>query len=263
MKRTISLLICIMLIFTFCITAAADNTALSENIPVMVLRAGGGGSSGGSGGSGNSGNTAGEDTAALPHYSDTGGEASPIEAVASFIIFALIFFSSSILFYLKLTKYSRKSKRLMKQLMQNDTAWEYNDISRTVNECYFAVQTAWSETDMTNASQYMSDDLYKSFQTKLSWMKYRNQKNILKDISLIHAFPIAVQNDDKTHDCIWFYIKGRMTDYTIDTITQSIISGKTFPASFEEFWQFTRKDNRWVLNKILQKNESDRIPFNN
>jgi hypothetical protein len=28
-----------------------------------------------------------------------------------------------------------------------------------------------------------------------------------------------------------------------------------------EYWQFTRKENTWVLNKILQKDEADQIPF--
>ena len=100
--------------------------------------------------------------------------------------------------------------------MQNDNAWKVNDISRTVTECYFAVQTAWCNMDMAPASQYMSEDLYKSFQVKLNWMKYRKEQNILKDIKLINAFPVAVHDDiDNSRDCIWFYIKGRMIDYTI------------------------------------------------
>ncbi len=266
MKKTASIIICILLIFCSAISIFVGNTDVSGNPPLISLRAGGGGSSGASGGGSGSGggNSVNEDSGALPHHSDTGEQSSPIETVVSFMIFSLIFFSSSILYYLKLTRYSRKSKKLMKQLMQSDDAWKYKDVSFMVNESFYAIQTAWSESDMTPASQYMSDELYKSFQVKLNWMVFRNQKNILKNIRLIHAFPVAMRNnDDNSRDYIWFYIKGRMVDYIIDTNTQSIISGNTFPSSFEEFWQFTRKDNRWVLNKILQKSESDQIPFSN
>ena len=52
-----------------------------------------------------------------------------------------------------------------------------------------------------------------------------------------------------------------MVDYTINTETQLKISGSTYPASFVEYWQFIRKENTWVLNEILQKDEADKIPF--
>lgn len=53
-----------------------------------------------------------------------------------------------------------------------------------------------------------------------------------------------------------------MVDYTIDTTTQLKLEGNTSATSFIEYWQFIRRENVWVLNKILQKNETDKIPFN-
>ena len=147
-------------------------------------------------------------------------------------------------------------------MMQSDNAWKYKDVFITVKESFIAIQTAWSNMDMTPASKYMSDELFDSFQTKLNWMSYRNEKNVLENIQLLKALPVAVHDDcDNSRDYIWFYIKGRMVDYIIDTEKQLKISGNTSAASFVEYWQFIRKDNNWVLNKILQKNESDQIPF--
>ena len=146
--------------------------------------------------------------------------------------------------------------------MQSDNAWKFKNISASVKESFYAIQTAWTNMDMTPASQYMSEDLFNSFQTKLSWMEYRNKKNILEDINLIQALPVAVHDDpDNSRDFIWFYIKGRMIDYTIDTTTQLKTDGKMSPATFVEYWRFVRKDDTWVLNKILQKDEEDQIPF--
>ena len=93
-------------------------------------------------------------------------------------------------------------------------------------------------------------------------MKYKNQRNVLEKISLVSALPVAVYDDsDNSRDYIWFYIKGRMVDYTIDTDTQLIVEGRTTPASFVEYWKFVRKENNWVLDSILQKNEENQIPF--
>lgn len=250
-KKTISLITVVLMLFSYLgLTAYAENGEVFNSVSVITLRAGGGGG-GGSGGGGSS------------HHSGTGRQPTLFESIIQFFMMPFVLFSSSIVFYVKLTKRSRKAKRLMKQMMQSDNAWKYKDISIAVKDSFMAIQTAWANMDMAPASQYMSDELYDNFQTKLNWMSYRNEKNILENIQLIHALPVAVHDDsDNSRDYIWFYIKGKMIDYIIDTSTQLKVSGNTSSASFVEYWQFIRKENKWVLNKILQKNESDQIPFN-
>lgn len=255
MVRKIFSLILIILILSsgFSITSYAENVDTSYDFSVITLRAGGGGSGGGGGGGGSGGSA---------HRSPGGRQPTLFESIIESIVMPFVLFSSSILFYIKLTKRSRKAKKLMKQIMQSDSAWKYKDISATVKDGFLAIQTAWANMDMTPASQYMSDELYDSFRTKLSWMSFRNEKNILENIQLIQALPVAVHDDpDNSRDYIWFYIKGKMVDYIVDTRTQLKISGSTSATSFVEYWQFTRKENSWVLNKILQKDESNQIPF--
>lgn len=255
MKKILSLII-VSLIFVSClgITAYAKSPDVSYNASIIPLRAGGGSSGGGSSGGGGGGSSS--------HSSGTGHQPTLFETILQFILMPFVLFQSSVIFYIKLTKRSRKAKKLMKQMMQSDNAWKYNDISATVKESFIAIQTAWSNMDMTSASQYMSDELYNSFQTKLNWMVYRKQKNILENIQLVKALPVAVHDDcDNSRDYIWFYIKGKMVDYIIDTDTQLRISGNTSATSFVEYWQFKRKENNWVLSKILQKDESEQIPF--
>lgn len=151
----------------------------------------------------------------------------------------------------------------MKQLMESDNAWKYKDICATIENSFFIIQTAWREMDMTPAAEYMSGDLFQNFQTKLNWMAFKNQKNILENIRLVKALPVAVYDDiDNSRDFIWFFIKGKMVDYTIDTETQQKTDGSTHPTAFVEYWKYIRRDNRWVLDQILQKDETDKIPFN-
>lgn len=260
MKRVFCFILISLIVFSYAgITAFAENADVSNVSSIILLRAGGGGNGGSSGESSGGSESGGSSVT----HSYTGQAPTLFESIIHFILMPFVLFSSSILFYIKLTKRSRKSKKLMKQMMQSDSAWKFKDISATVNDSFYAIQTAWSNMDMTPASKYMSDKIFNSFQTKLNWMTYRNQKNVLENIRLVQALPVAVHDDsDDSLDYVWFYIKGKMTDYMIDTNTQLKISGSTSAATFIEYWQFVRKENNWVLNQILQKNESDQIPFN-
>jgi predicted lipid-binding transport protein (Tim44 family) len=132
-----------------------------------------------------------------------------------------------------------------------------------VRTTYFAVQKAWSNLDMTPAKRYMSESLFDNFQTQLNWMKLKDQRNILKKVKLKEAIPVSLyDSEDDTQDLVWFYIKGRMIDYTIDTKTNMKIDGSSVAEGFCEYWQFVRREgNTWVLNRVLQKDEGDQIAF--
>lgn len=96
-----------------------------------------------------------------------------------------------------------------------------------------------------------------------NFKKVKNEKNILKKIKLLEASPISIYDDeDDTKDYVWYFIKGRMIDYTINTKTNLIIDSKNTKSTFIEYWKFVRtKDNRWVLSKILQKEDQNKILF--
>lgn len=256
MKKIFCLVLVGIMIFSlFATPVFAGNTNEAKATSSIVLRAGGGG--GGSGGGGGGGGGSG-----CPHHSGNGRPMTLLGSILQYCLIAFMFFFSSIIFYIQLTKRSRKAKKMMKQLTQSDNAWKFKDISDTVSNSFYAIQNAWADLDMTPASQYMSDDLFERFQTKLNWMKYRKEKNILEKVQLLHALPVSVYDDnDNSRDYIWFYIKGKMVDYTINTETQLKISGSTSSSSFVEYWQFVREEDTWVLNEILQKNEADKIPF--
>ena len=257
MKKVICLvLVTLILISCFSIVIYADNLIPSPGEDPIVFRAGGGGSGGGGGGGSSGGSSGGS------HHTGTGRRGSIIDTIIGFILIPVILFSSSIIFYIRISRRARKAKRLMKQMKQGDSAWKYKNVSATVEESFYAIQNAWTNMDMSTASEYMAEDLLESFRTKLNWMKYKNQRNVLENIRLVKALPVAVHDDsDDSRDFVWFYIKGRMVDYTIDTNTRSVLEGSTATSSFVEYWQYVRNGDRWVLNKILQKNEENQIPF--
>lgn len=262
MKRIVcaSLIILLFVVSTgISVFAESPDTLNSaDEYEISLMRAGGGGSGGGGGGGGGGGSTGGSSG----HYYSN-GRGSVLRNILSFISFACFACAATIIFRLKLSKYRRNTKKLMSMLEKQDNAWKYKNIQKQVYNTYHIVQKSWSNLNMEPARAYMSEELFESFQIKLNWMEYRNQKNVLEKIKLLDAIPVSVyDNIDDSLDYVWFYIKGRMVDYIIDTQTNFKVSGSSAAENFEEYWQFVRReDGRWVLNKILQKDESDKIIF--
>lgn len=228
---------------------------------VVYARLGGGSSSGGSGGSSSSSGTS------HYHSSHTGsnnGNSSPIESIISFIIFIIFTGFSGIIFKAKIIKSKIHSKQLMKILDDKDEAWKYENVQKQVEKAYFILQKAWTNQELNKAKEYISKKLYDRYQSKIEWMQIRNQKNILKKISLIDASPISINDDeDDSKDYIWYYIEGSMIDYTINVDTKEIVDGENIKTRFIEYWKFGREDKgKWVLCEILQEDEKDQIIFN-
>jgi len=248
------------------VKAITDNNENEQNLDsisyenskssIVLLRAGGGGTSGGGGSSG--GSSRGHTTRGNVSNRPT----SIIGTILHHIIFLILFFFTAILFYLKIIRASINSKRLLKLLDDKDKSWNYRNIEQQVINTFYSVQESWTKMDMSSSKEYMDDDLYETFNTKLEWMQMGNKRNVLKKIKLINLKPISIYDDeDDSKDLIWFYIKGKMVDYIINTETNEKIEGNDYSKSFVEFWKFVKKDDKWVLAKILQKDEENLIRF--
>lgn len=227
----------------------------------VYARLGGGSSSGGSGGSSSSAGTSHYHSS---HSGSNSGNSSPIESIIEFIFFIIFAGFSGIIFKIKIINAKIHSKQLMRILDNKDDAWKYENVQKQVEKAYFILQKAWTNQEMDKAKEYISKKLYDRYQSKIEWMQIRNQKNILKKISLIDASPISINDDeDDSKDYIWYYIKGSMIDYTIDVDTKEIVDGEKIKTRFIEYWKFCREDKgKWVLCEILQEDEKDQIIFN-
>ena len=148
-------------------------------------------------------------------------------------------------------------------ISKKDISWKYKDIEKQVIETFYIVQQSWTNMDMKPAKKFMNKDLYENFKGKLEWMELNHKRNVLKKIKLRNLRPISIHDDeDDSKDLVWFYIKGSMVDYTINTETNEKIEGNNYISMpFIEFWKFTKNKDKWVLSKILQADESDKIVF--
>lgn len=252
--KKIMLIIMILFLISPIYAEAKTTNSLNENI-TYSLRAGGGSSGGGSSGGG--GRTSSRNGSASSSHSD------PISKLISYFFITITIFGSSIVFYFKVLKSAINSKRYLRILGKKEISWKYKSIEKQAIETYYSVQESWTKMDMTDSKKYMSEDLYDSFIVKLNFMEMNNKRNVLKKIKLRDIKPVSIyddENDDK--DYVWFYIKGSMIDYIINTETNEVLEGKTYPTSFIEFWKFTRKGkDKWVLTKIKQQEEANTIEF--
>ena len=251
MKNILLLSFLLLLVVISCNVIVVNAKEISYDNSITILRAGGGssGSHSSSGGSSSS-----------RHYGRR-GYSSPISNIISAIIFIIIIFASTIILYFKVLRASFNSKRYLRLLDNKDITWKYKTIENRVIETFYVVEEAWTNNDINKAKDYMDKDLYENFKSKLEWMDINNRRNILKKIRLVNLKPVSVYDDkDDKKDLIWFYIKGKMIDYIVDTKTKSIVSGTTKNKSFVEFWKFVKNDNNeWVLSEILQEDESSKI----
>ena len=251
MKNILLLSFLLLLVVISCNIIVVNAKETTYKSPITILRAGGGSSSRSHSSSGGSSSR---------HYGSR-GYSSPLSTIISAIVFMLIIFASTIILYFKVLRASFNSKRYLRLLDNKDRTFKYKNIEKRVIETFYIVQEAWTNNDISKAKDYMDNDLYESFKSKLEWMDINNRRNILKKIRLVNLKPVSVYDaKDDNKDLIWFYIKGKMIDYIVDTKTKSIVSGDTKNKSFVEFWKFVKNDNNeWVLSEILQEDESKKI----
>ena len=251
MRNILFLSFILLLVVISCNIIVVNAKETSYNSSVTILRAGGGSSSRSHSSSGGSSSR---------HYGSR-GYSSPLSTIISAIIFIIIIFASTIILYFKVLRASFNSKRYLRLLDNKDITWKYKTIEKRVIETFYIVEEAWTNNDISKAKDYMDKDLYENFKSKLEWMDINNRRNILKKIRLVNLKPVSVYDDkDDNKDLIWFYIKGKMIDYIVDTKTNNIVSGNTKNKSFVEFWKFVKNDdNNWVLSEILQEDESSKI----
>lgn len=219
-------------------------------VPVASARAGGGGGSGGGSGGGGGHSSS--------SHSANRRSSNPLSTVLGAAFVCIMASGGAIVFSFKVHAKHRKTKRLMEQLAKVDSSWDNKIFSTRMETIFYTVQEAWAQRNQEIARDCMSQSLYEQYNAKSQWMIIRHEKNILKDMKLLEAMPIDVNDfEGDSHDSIWVYIKARMVDYTIDDRTMQMISGSKSSTRFEEYWKLVKENGRWVLDEIRQKNEFD------
>lgn len=199
------------------------------------------------------------------HSGSTGGyrRSNPIASIISLGMFFCISSAGVIVFKVQLRKKKMKSVSAIKGLSKSDYNWDYEKMKSDIEEAFYKIQDAWMERDQDIAKEYMSKKLYDRHSSKTGWMKIRKEKNILKNMKLLKATPIAIKDKDGTeNDVVWIHIRAKAIDYLINEETGDLIEGNKYKSvPFEEYWKFIRNERGWILDEIRQLDEINDLDF--
>lgn len=220
----------------------------------LFARAGGGSSGGSSGGSGGS---SGGSSAHHSHGRNTNSQYSEKTGVTRLLVYgsvATVMVGCGMYFrQAKARKMHRLAKKQLAILDDNDDFWNEKRIKKEVENCYYAIQQAWSNQDIETLKKYLTPSLLETWQTKLVWQQYQGQRNVLEKVRLLGQGVVEVydsENDDE--DYFWVYLEGKMDDRIIDEKNRIIEQNTDV---FVEYWKFQRNGNNIYLDKIYQQDE--------
>lgn len=226
---------------------------LSLSISPLTARAGGGGSSGGGGG-GSGGSSSSGSSSHSHGSSNRSSDADDKVRLIGFSGLSLVMVVYGVHYRRsKAKKMHREAKKQLELLDDSDEFWSEKRIKKEVENCYYAIQMAWSNQDIEALQDYLTPSLLEAWKTKLNWQEYQGQKNVLSKIRLLNQGVVEVydsENDDE--DYFWVYIEGKMDDRIVNSENKIIERNK---GVFVEYWKFQRRENNIYLDKVYQKDE--------
>lgn len=199
-------------------------------------------------------------------YSDS-SESKTEDIVVVFLQWTLFGISAgggTFLLLQKAKKARRNSRQAMGFFAQMGDNWNSREIQCQVEEAYFQIQECQRRMDITYGAPYLSEEMQKELDSKMQWMKVRNEEIVQMNVRLLSAMPVCAQDEpDEEQDVLWYLIHGKMVRYYIDGTSRQVIRGETKPEAFFEYWKFVYRNKRWVLDEIRQQNEMDIDAFEN
>ena len=121
-------------------------------------------------------------------------------------------------------------------------------------DMFVRLQASWSARDLAPIRGELTDELAGSLQTDIDHLKAQRRTNRLERVMVESAEPTEAWQETG-QDFVTIRFRANALDYTLDDATDAVVEGsKTAPASFEEFWTFTRPvgPNPWRLSAIQQ-----------
>ena len=215
MRKKLRVIISILMLCVMC----------SVTVSARAGGGGGGGSSSGGGGSSHS---------STGHSGSSGSRA---ENIAVFLMQWILFGASAgggtFLLLQRAKRARRESRQAMAVFAQMGDNWDAKEIQKQVEEAYFQIQECWRRMDITYGAPYLSEELQTEFDSKIQWMKVKNEEVIQRNVRLLSAMPVCVQDEPgEEQDVLWYLIHGKMTGYYIDSTSRQVVRGNTKPEAF-------------------------------
>ncbi|HEX2227955.1 MAG TPA: Tim44 domain-containing protein [Candidatus Binatia bacterium] len=135
-----------------------------------------------------------------------------------------------------------------------DPGFAPDQFLKTAQDIFFKVQGAWNRQDVAALKALCGVELTHSWETEISGLRARGQRNKMENIALRQSEITEVWTENG-QDYITVRLQAHLLDYTVDVKSGAVVNGSdSEPIEFEEYWTFTRPvgPNAWKLSAVQQ-----------
>jgi len=181
---------------------------------------------------------------------------TPLGKIFGFII-VIVFFPFIIWSYYKRQKAVRGTKRKLAQLAKiNFDLFDEINLKNRMSDIFTRVHKAWSERDLDNCEEYMTNWYRQNQQTVfLDEWDSKGMMNICTIKELHKVKPIHVRLSEKDNfegSRIMYAIDANLEDYLVSIEDSSVIEGKRGFKDVETVWTLKLEGNSWKVDNIEQ-----------
>ncbi|HUW65761.1 MAG TPA: TIM44-like domain-containing protein [Spirochaetia bacterium] len=132
--------------------------------------------------------------------------------------------------------------------------WESGMLVGRVKQAFFILQDSWSRLDLSGSRDYLTADLYSLYEEKLSQMRERGERDIIRDINLRDQdISFIYSRMDEERQSFIAMIFASMYDYVTNPAGEVISGNRDKKLYFREFWEFVWQDEAWKLVRIHEE----------
>ena len=121
-----------------------------------------------------------------------------------------------------------------------DPGFREADFTDKISNLYVRMQNAWEAKAFEPMRPHMTDNLYNQFSRQLESYQKNNRTNRVENIAVLGVTLMGFRQDAE-NDTIVARLRTRITDYTVDDQTGTVLSGDPDGALFMEYeWSLVR-----------------------
>jgi len=134
-----------------------------------------------------------------------------------------------------------QNSNIFAQRHKNDfPQWKKSFMNDVVATYFFKIYEAWSNNNLNNSRNLVTDRLHESFMFWIDAYKTQGLTNKLDDISIRDIEMCSIETD-KFYESVTVRVFAQSLDYVIDKNMKVIGGSARKPRSFSEYWTFIRR----------------------
>lgn len=134
---------------------------------------------------------------------------------------------------------TKKHERVLKQIATADPTFDETIFLRHFRDAFVAIQTAWTQQDMSAVKHFVTDGLCEKFSVQFREQQLQRYHEQLDQITIADTL-LAHFESQGPFDVLTVQVRASMIDRRISSLGNHI-GGNSTPESFTEFWSFVRR----------------------